>query len=347
MKYKRNLFIIACISILSIMFCFMGEAQITVPEGGNAGNYTVMFWNLENYFDPFDDPATSDDEFTPFGGKFWSWKKYVTKRNNIAKVIISAGEKNSKGEVSYPSLIALAEVENRFVVEQLVRSTPLALVNYGVIHRDSPDERGIDVALLYRKDVFRPLSVEFLYIHLPDSSFKTRLILYTKGVLEDLDTLHIFVNHWPSKFGGEAISQPKRRAAADALKFKCDSIFVKNTKANILLTGDFNDTPDSQVFKSINNFMNLSWRYFSIGEGTIKYRGKWELIDQFFVSENLLNKSEPIFCDSCSMKIYRPGFLMEKDREFLGERPKRSYIGPRYNGGISDHLPVILSIRRM
>lgn len=302
-----------------------------------------MFWNLENYFDPFDDPATSDDEFTPFGEKYWSWKKFVTKRNGIAKVIISTGNHY----MNYPSLIALAEVENRFVLEQLVRSTPLALVNYGVIHRDSPDERGIDVALLYRKEVFRPISVEYMNIHLPDSSSKTRLILYVKGVLEDLDTLHIFVNHWPSKFGGEAISRPKRMAAVETLKAKCDSIFVNNDRANIILAGDFNDTPDSQIFDKLCNFFNLSRKFLDTGEGTIRYKGRWELIDQFFVSENLMNASEPIFCDSSSMRIYRPGFLMEKDNEFLGERPKRSYIGSRYNGGISDHLPIILTIRKM
>jgi len=336
-----------CIPVLvAILFLTTGDRVIAQKAGD--GNYTIMFWNLENYFDTFNDPTTSDDEFTPFGNMHWSWKKYITKRNNIAKTIISAGKNNSKGEINYPFLIALAEVENRFVLEQLVRSTPLSLINYGIIHRDSPDERGIDVALLYRKDVFRPLSVEFIdVVLLPDSSSKTRLILYTKGVFEDLDTLHLFVNHWPSKFGGEAISLPNRVAAAKALKNKCDSIFNKNCNANILLTGDFNDTPDAVCFKDFNNFLNLSKKFSTKGEGTIKYRGKWEMIDQFFISKNLINKNEPIFCDPSSMKIYRPGFLLETDKEFLGVKPKRCYIGPRYNGGISDHLPIILTIYKM
>jgi len=309
---------------------------------GQTGRYIIMFWNLENYFDTFDDPQTSDNEFTPFGEKHWSWKKFMAKRNGIAKVIISAGE-----GTNYPALVALAEVENRFVLEQLVRSTPLALLNYGVIHRDSPDGRGIDVALLYRKDVFRPLSVNFVYVPLPDTSARTRLIMYIKGVFEELDTLHFFVNHWPSKFGGEEASLPNRVAAAKMLKNKTDSIFSQNINANILLTGDFNDTPDSRIFNAFDKFTNLAKYLFLKGEGTIRYRGKWELIDQFMVSGNLLNRKEPIFCDSLTMKIYRPSFLLEKDKEYLGTKPKRSYTGPRYNGGISDHLPIMISIEKM
>lgn len=312
-----------------------------------ANGYVVMFWNIENYFDTFNDPATSDDEFTPFGDRFWSWKKFITKRNNIAKVIISIGKKQSSAEINYPALIALAEVENRFVLEQLVRATPLSLINYGIIHRDSPDERGIDVALLYRKSVFRPLSIEFIYVHLPDTALKTRLILYAKGVLEDLDTIHIFVNHWPSKLGGEVVSRPNRAAAAASLKSMSDSIFRKNRNANILLTGDFNDTPDAPMFKDFKDFVNLSEPLFNKGEGTIKYRGKWELIDQFFISKNLLDQREPISCDKNAMEIYKPPFLLETDKEYLGVRPKRGYIGPRYNGGISDHLPIIFTIGKM
>jgi len=313
-----------------------------VEQMKDSGRYIVMFWNLENYFDTFDDPQTSDNEFTPFGEKHWSWRKFTAKRNGIAKVIISAGE-----ETNYPALVALAEVENRFVLEQLVRSTPLALLNYGIIHRDSPDERGIDVALLYRKKVFRPLSVNFVYVPLPDSTAKTRLIMYVKGVFEELDTIHLFVNHWPSKFGGEEASLPNRVAAAKTLKNKTDSIFALNKNANILLTGDFNDTPDSQIFNVLENFTNLASGLFLKGEGTIRYRGKWELIDQFMVSGNLLNTKEPIFCDSSAMKIYKLPFLLEKDKEYLGLKPKRSYIGPRYNGGISDHLPIMISIEKM
>lgn len=326
------------------VFFFLNKVIAQKPE---VKEYIVMFWNLENYFDTFDDPATSDNEFTPFGDKFWSWKKFIAKRNNIAKVIISTGKSDSEGNVNYPTLVGLAEVENRFVLEQLVRSTPLSMVNYGIIHRDSPDERGIDVAMLYKKNLFRPLSIEFIYVHLPDSSLKTRLILYVKGVFEDLDTIHVFVNHWPSKFGGEQASRPNRQAAAITLKDKCDSVYKQNSRANILLMGDFNDTPDSDVFKELNKFENMSSDLFANGEGTIKYNGKWELIDQFFISYNLLNKAEPIMCEKSAMKIYSPAFLFETDKEYMGTKPRRCYTGPRYNGGISDHLPIILTIGKI
>jgi hypothetical protein len=184
-------------------------------------------------------------------------------------------------------------------------------------------------------------------VRLPDSTAKTRLILYTKGVFEDLDTIHVFVNHWPSKFGGEDISRPNREAAAKTLRNKCDSILKSSHNANILLTGDFNDTPDAPVFNPFKDFVNLSITLFKAGTGTIKYMGKWELIDQFFVSKNLLNIDEPICCDVKSMKIYNPFFLLEPDKEYLGVKPKRSYIGPRYNGGISDHLPILITIGKM
>jgi len=332
-------------------------------EGKEKMGYVFMFWNLENYYDSFNDPVTSDDEFTPFGERHWSWKKFINKRNSIAKVIISVGERQGEGkgqivgkgqiegqreeEIIYPTIVALAEVENRFVLEQLARNTPLSLINYGIIHRDSPDNRGIDVALLYRKSAFRPLSVDFINVKLPDSTAKTRLILYTKGVLEDLDTLHVFINHWPSKFGGEEISRPNREAAAKSLLNKCDSIFKINRNANILLGGDFNDTPDSEIFKDFKDFVNLSSHLYRKREGTIKYMGQWELIDQFFVSKNLVNINEPIYCETTAMKIYRPFFLLEPDKEYLGDKPKRSYIGPRYNGGISDHLPILMTIGKM
>ena len=308
--------------------------------------YKILFWNIENYFDTFDDPLTSDDEFTPSGERRWSWKRFKIKRDNIAKVIISQGKEEEGGEGSYPAIVAFAEVENRFVLEQLVRSSPLAMLDYGIIHRNSPDERGIDVALLYKKSLFRPVSYKFLKVDLPAGEKNTRLILYTKGVLEDLDTLHIFVNHWPSKYGGEKKSLPNREKAASTLLKICDSLLKDNPCANIVVTGDFNDTPFSGLFTQFLNLVNLARPFAARGEGTIKYKGKWEIIDLFFISPNLLNKNEPIACEEDAMEIIRNPYLLEKDPVYLGERPRRCYYGPRYNGGISDHLPVILTIKK-
>lgn len=328
---------------------FAGQfIQVNSMEKSGGEVYKIVFWNLENYFDPFDDPATSDDEFTPTGEKRWSWKKFVKKRNDIAKVIISLAGEN------YPALIGFAEVENRFVIEQLVRSSPLAMLDYSIIHRDSPDERGIDVALLYKRSLFRPLKTAFYRVSNIDSSLKTRLILYAKGVLEELDTIHVFVNHWPSKLGGETVSRPKRESAAKTLRRVCDSIFAVNTSANIIIMGDFNDTPDSRFFTStiINSteskpLVNLAAQLNRNGVGTIKYKTEWELIDMFIVSLNLIDEDEPLYCPDTAMKIYKPPFLLEDDRIYLGKKPFRCLTGPRYNGGISDHLPIVLLINKM
>ncbi len=318
-----------------------------LPVRDTVREYRIVFWNLENYFDPFDDPVTSDDEFTREGERRWSWKRFTKKRNDIAKVIMSLGdERNHPGE-GYPVLIALSEVENRFVLDQLVKCTPLSLLGYGIIHRNSPDERGIDVALLYRKKYFRPLEYKFYEVKLEGEKRNTRLILYTKGVLEDLDTLHLFVNHWPSKFGGEKKSYPNRECAANTLLKVCDSIFERNERSNIILSGDFNDTPSSRLFLPFKKFVNMAAPFEQRGEGTIKYKGKWEMIDMFFISGNLLNQKEPVACAKDAMKIIGIPFLLEKDPLYLGLRPRRCYTGPRYIGGVSDHLPIILRIGKM
>ncbi len=298
----------------------------------------VMFWNVENYFDSFDNPKTQDDEFTPFGQRHWNFKKFVTKRDAIAKTIICAGGEN------LPVIVGFAEVENRFVMEQLINATPLAKAGYRLVHRDSPDGRGIDVALIYLKNRFKVLNIDFHKVEFENSGETTRLILYVKGVLDLLDTLHLFVNHWPSKLGGELKSLPKRRAAALKLRMACDSVFYKNPKSNIILMGDFNDTPDSAIFSNFEDFINLTRQFFNRGEGTIKFSGKWELIDQIFVSKNLMDHEEPIYCDLSGISIFKDYFLMEKDKEYLGLKPKRIYKGPVYNRGISDHLPVMFKV---
>lgn len=155
----------------------------------------VMFWNVENYFDTYDNPSTKDEEFTPMGENHWSRKKFEQKRDDIAKTIMLAADQYGE----FPALLGLCEVENRYVLEELVENTPLARVGYKIIHKDSPDSRGIDAALLYREETFAPLETKYL-----KADFPTREILYTKGVINKLDTVHILVNHWPSKSGGRS-----------------------------------------------------------------------------------------------------------------------------------------------
>jgi len=188
-----------------------------------------------------------------------------------------------------------------------------------------------------------------LRVQLPDTTLHTREILYAKGVLDDLDTLHLFVNHWPSKVGGAKASMARRMAAAQRLCLSVDSIFARHPAANVVIMGDFNDTPLSKVMQVLTQgrpLHNLSVQLARRKQGTIRYRGRWELIDQIIVSENLLCLDEPIYTSAGHYCIFTAPFLLIPDDRYLGTKPFRTYLGPRYQGGISDHLPVILSIER-
>ena len=255
----------------------------------------MVFWNLENYFDPFDDSLTVDEEFTPGGYRHWTWSK-------------------------------------------LVERTPLAKLGYGIVHRDSPDRRGIDVALIYRQDSFRVLDVRTSGV-LTGGDRPTRDILYVAGVLTWTgDTVHVFVNHWPSKFGGDEYTRPFRQAASDTLARAVlalrDSLTGK--LPSVIVTGDFNDTPDSTPALSLasgTGLVNLALDLHERGEGSLKYNGRWELIDHFLVSGAL---------EGSVMEIYSHPMLLEEDSKFLGVKPRRSYYGPMWHGGASDHLPIVL-----
>lgn len=295
------------------------------------GTFVVMFWNVENYFDPFDDPLKDDDEFTPGAERHWSWPRFEAKRDGIAQTVMAAGD--VWGEM--PALVGLAEVENRMAVSQLVHRTPLGETGYGYVHRESPDGRGIDVALLYRKDRFRVHYVDSLRI--PGAA--TRDILYVKGVEMPgrSDTLHVFVVHFPSKRGGARGSADRRDAAGRVLGMVVDSLLSEDPQKRIIVMGDFNDT-DCSVARLAEppDEGTLADRQ-PAGDspaGTIKYHGRWERIDRFFVSP----------AADAVMRIFAPAFLLEPDKAWLGSKPRRTYVGPRYNRGLSDHLPVILKL---
>jgi endonuclease/exonuclease/phosphatase family metal-dependent hydrolase len=323
-----------------IFLCFLLLPQLGFSQIRGAN---VLFWNVENYYDPIVDTLHQDPAFTPQGANHWTWNRFITKRDALAKTIIATGTDE------LPVVVGLCEVESRFALEQLVRYTPLESIGYRIVHRDGPDERGMDVALLYRPERFRLLLTRFLRVRLPDSTQHTREILYTKGVLDDLDTLHLFVNHWPSKWGGAKASASRRMAAMMRLRLSVDSIFNHNPAANIVIMGDLNDTPLSKVVQALckgTPLFNLSVPLARRKLGTIRYRGRWELIDQFIVSENLLCTEEPIYTSTAHYTIFSAPFLLIRDEKYLGVKPFRTYLGPRYQGGISDHLPVVLRIER-
>ena len=295
----------------------------------------ILFWNVENYFDTYDDPLTNDDAFTLKGEYHWTKRKYEAKRNLIAKAIVASSREF--GEM--PIAIGLAEVENRRVVSDLLKNTILAKIDYAIIHQDSPDGRGIDVALIYDRSRIEILEKRFIQV----TGFATRDILYARCLADYgsgmKDTLHIFVNHWPSKRGGAKSSDTRRDAAAEALSNELSNLDTEKDK--ILIMGDFNDEPTSPAIDSVcqkHTLVNLAAPLAESGKGSIRYKGKWELIDQIIVSPAAISSSEP----KTEMRLFRPPFLMENDKIFLGQKPRRTHIGPRYNGGASDHLPVLI-----
>ncbi len=315
--------------------------------------FIVLFWNVENYYDPFanspkdgDSTSFADLDFTPAGGKYWSWKKFEKKRDDITRTIYLVTEKYGIP----PAIIGLAEIENRFVLNQLVENTILAPLDYGIIHRDSPDRRGIDVALLYRKGEFKPIAVHFY----PIAGIHTREMLYVKGIFRELDTLHCIVVHWPSKIGDN--SARTRMSASMRLKGVTDSILQTNCRANIIVTGDFNDTHSSNPLRNLydgdGSLISLTaLRDFKKNRGTYKYKESWEVIDHFLISKGLFReKDKEVFpaqwlhCYNHSFEIFSHPYLLERDRVYLGYKLRRTLIGPRYNGGISDHLPIVLKV---
>ena len=313
-------------------------------------SYKIMFYNVENLFDTFDDSLKKDEEFLPEGGRFWNNHKYYTKINQIYKVIMAVGEWNP------PAIIGLCEIENRKVIHDLTNNTPLVKYEYKIIHKESPDRRGIDVGLLYRDELFQPLKKSFIPINFPKQpNSKTRDILYVKGIANNSDTLHIFINHWPSRWGGQLESEERRLYVASVLKSKVDSLFKSNNKSNIIITGDFNDYPDNKSIKEIlsanqniksissNQLYNLSSYLFKTKNiGTYKYQGEWGVLDQFIVSGNLLNPENKIYTSCNDIYIFNKEFLLEPDGGYFGFKPNRTFIGYKYNGGFSDHLPTYL-----
>lgn len=297
----------------------------TIPPCGES--FTVMFWNLENFFDWKDGGSgSSDAEFSARGPRHWTWKRYMAKAGAVAKTILWTGERAGR----LPDIVAVAEIENRKVLADLTTQTPLRKAGYGIVHYDSPDPRGIDVALLYRKSVLRPVFSSAL--HIPGIATRDILLVALvscKG--PPADTLYVLVNHHPSKYGGPS-SAGRREAAIMRLKRACDSLQSRS----VILTGDFNDTPDNPLFDRLG-FCNLASEPAGRGEGTIRFGGRWEMIDMFLVPESLAPR--------CSMEVLRPPFLLVRDNVHPGEKPFRTWSGPRYAGGVSDHLPILLTIR--
>jgi hypothetical protein len=311
----------------------------------------VGFYNLENFFDVFTDSLSDYNEFTPQGDQHWDYNRFQTKRNNTFKTILAMGE----GEP--PALMGFCEVENDVVLRELIYKTPLKNFDYQYINYPSPDRRGIDVALIYRKQILTLLDSRPIRINDPeDPTFKTRDILYA-CFLTGTDTIHFFINHWPSRYSGTLATFEKRVLVAGVLKHQTDSILVQNPHSKVIIMGDFNDcAEDFSMRESLmalpigsetcdNCLINLFCRDSELGfEGTLKHEQLWQIFDQIIVSGYMLSDTNGIHYQQGSARIFSPQFLLTQDEKYSGLKTYRTYLGPKYIGGYSDHLPVYIDL---
>lgn len=331
--------------VLSPLFTILSQEKKTYKVN------TIAFYNVENLFDTLDDPITYDDDRTPNGKDHWTEEIYKDKLKNIAKVISEIGADVTKNA---PVILGVAEIENRKVLEDLANEPILLPKDYGIVQFDSPDRRGIDVALLYQKSLFRPVntSVHELLIY-SDNDVKKRVYtrdqLLVSGYL-DGDLIHVIVNHWPSRSGGEARSRYKREEAAALNKKIIDSLFDIDPYAKVITMGDLNDDPDNDSVKKVlgaksekkdvklKGLYNPMYNMSKKGIGSLAWRDSWNLFDQIIVSKGLLDK------DYSSYRYYKAGvfnknYLANPRGRYKGY-PYRSFANGAYTGGYSDHFPV-------
>ena len=331
--------------IIFYVYCIRLEAQTQYHLR------TIAFYNVENLFDTENDSLTFDDDRTPEGKDNWTISRYEKKIANISKVLSEIGAEITK---TSPDIIGLCEVENKLVVEDLIHHKNLNDKNYGIIHFDSPDERGIDVALLYKKSVFIPGSFKSHRLLLFDNEgFRdySRDQLVVGGFLDN-EEIHLIINHWPSRSGGEARSRPNRLAAAKLNTRIIDSITKLNALSKIISMGDFNDDPINDSFKKVlktygkvenlneGSLFNPMEKLFRKGIGSLAYRDKWNLFDQIFFTSNLISNKK----DSYSFwkaGVFNPSYLFDPSGRYKGY-PLRTYAGGSYIGGYSDHFPVYM-----
>lgn len=313
-----------------IIFSFL------IPHVSFSQSLTVVELNCENLFDYRHDDGKDDAEYLPEATRHWTKKRYWKKLNNIAQELLSTSDDG------IPDLIALCEVENDSVLHDLTKRSLLRNAGYEYLMTSSPDVRGIDVALLYSSFSFAPQRSYPLRVEPVDGMRPTRDILYVSGLILSGDTLHIFVVHAPSRYGGERYSQPFRRAVADRLCQSLDSIRAITPDAQILIAGDFNDGPNSPMLQQIcrQRIRNLTKdaRGANGVKGTYRYKGEWERIDHILGSPNIYNKVDTAY-------IHAPKFLLEDEKLYGGLRPRRTYNGMRYQPAYSDHLPLVIRLR--
>lgn len=305
---------------------------------GKQQDFRVMFYNVENLFDTYDDPSKNDNEFLPNGTMRWAPGRYYRHLRKTAQVISAIGEWGT------PAICGLCEVENDTVLVHLLNRTPLREQHYSYCITTGNDPRGINVALIYQRDKFKYLGHSSERIPFSNKRKRSRDILHVWGELINGERLDIFVCHFPSRSGGEKESEPDRLDAAKFLRKLCNSIYKANNKANIIVMGDFNDNPYD---KSMQTLLKGSQKKYDLvnlfGDpeklnfhGTHKFQGEWSQLDQMIISRNWNNHLK-----KNSAQIFAPDFLLSKKNNRGEQNPLRKYTGKTYKGGYSDHLPIV------
>ena len=342
------------ISLIKIPLLFLLFIELQIISSFTAAaqdneQFRVAFWNFENFFDPFVDSTRVYNEFTENGSQHWTKSRFYKKRNNLYKTILAISGNKSL------AILGIAEVENDYVLHSLFNQTPLKTHNYRIIHYEGDDKRGIDVAMVYCIDKLQLIHSEPIKIIGP---LKTRDILYAKFYDRRGDTLHVFVNHWPSRYGGERETIKLRALAANTLKQRVDSLFnLPHTTPKIIIMGDFNDTPEDPSINEVlgahklehldclDSLVNLFATNKDLGFfGTLKHEYSWQIFDQIIVSNYLISNNKGLKYKDKSAQIFHADFLFEKDESFGGVKLFRTYVGPKYFGGYADHLPVHIDL---
>lgn len=335
--------------ILNVLFVALGGIHgQELDKSKLYGVVTVAFYNVENLYDTIDSPTTDDKDFTPEGAYHFNTPRYLKKLEHLSDVISQLGtETNPQG----PAILGLCEIENRDVLEDLIKTPKLKDKNYGIVHFDSPDKRGVDVALLYQKKLFKLINASKHELTFPaEPGFSTRDQLLVSGEL-DGELMHFIVAHWPSRRGGNE-SIPKRMKAAKLGKAIIDSLQRIDENAKVIYMGDLNDDPVSEsiktVFKATADPSKTSKEklfgpmepLYKKGVGTLAYRDSWNLFDQFIMTKPLTGYTYNTY-QFYKTKVYNKPFLSQDDGNFKGY-PFRTYVGETYKGGYSDHFAVYM-----
>lgn len=345
---KLNLEKLAVLLILWIVIC-SGSCTPRKPVTAtqHVDGAAVAFYNVENLFDFSDDPLTQDEDFTPSGKLAWDESRYRLKLKRIAEVIDTL-----PGEL--PVFVGLCEIENEKVLQDLTKEPLITRGNYAVIHQNSRDERGIDVAAIYDTQRMKIIGYNYIEVLLPvEDDPYTRDLLHVEAAING-ETVHLFVNHWPSRGGGQAESEPLRIFAAQLLKAEVERLRSTDANVKVIIMGDFNDHPTDKSIADIlgagndanSELYNFMKDDHQSGKGSYFYKGSWGALDQFIVTPALHNAKNGLSATDAQVGIFYNPFLLFTDKEGVS-RPDRTYIGERYNPtGHSDHLPIWMVLER-